>query len=119
MGISRPNPQADMFVSAKKAKLCRSLSRSVAARTGKNARFRLSPKGIFRLLELSLLRRPYIIEERHETVVHVQLLVAVEKRQTRIVSNKVHLGLLVSAHRCSRSRTHRLPCLLAHRKCSP
>ena len=36
---------------------------------------RLSPKGIFRLLELSLLRRPYIIEERHETVVHVQLLV--------------------------------------------
>ena len=80
---------------------------------------KLSPKGIFRSLELSLLRRPYIIEERHETVVHVQLLVAVEKRQTRIVSNKVHLGLLVSAHRCSRSRTHRLPCLLAHRKCSP
>ena len=36
---------------------------------------KLSPKGIFRLLELSLLRRPYIIEERHETVVHVQLLV--------------------------------------------
>jgi hypothetical protein len=41
--------------------------------------------------------RLYIIEERHETVVHVQLLVAVEKRQARIISNEVHLGFLVSA----------------------
>ena len=41
--------------------------------------------------------RLYIIEERHETVVHVQLLVAVEKRQPWIISNKVYLGLLVSA----------------------
>src|SRR6266404_1071474 len=43
-----------------------------------------------------LLRRLYIIEERHETVVHVQLLVAVEKREPWIISNEVHLGFLVS-----------------------
>src|SRR5205814_1870279 len=49
----------------------------------------------------------------------VQLLVAVEKRQPWIISNKVHLGFLVSAHRRSRSRIQRLPYLLAHRKCSP
>src|SRR5439155_2865119 len=42
-------------------------------------------------------RRLYIVEERHETVVHVQLLVTVEKRQPWIVSNKVYLGFLVSA----------------------
>ena len=41
--------------------------------------------------------RLYIIEERHETVVHVQLLVTVEEGQPWIVSNKVHLGFLVSA----------------------
>ena len=41
--------------------------------------------------------RLYIVEERHETVVHMQLLVAVEKRQPWIVSNKVNLGFLVSA----------------------
>src|SRR5882724_1479541 len=39
----------------------------------------------------------YIVEKRHETVVHVQLLVTVEKRQTRIISDKVYLGFLVSA----------------------
>jgi hypothetical protein len=39
----------------------------------------------------------YIVEERHETVVHVQLLVTVEKRQPWIISNKVHLGFLVAA----------------------
>jgi hypothetical protein len=44
-----------------------------------------------------LLRRLYIIEERHEPVVHVQLLVAVEEGQPRIISNEVHLGFLVSA----------------------
>ena len=44
-----------------------------------------------------LLRCLYIIEERHETVVHVQLLVTVEKCQARIISNEVCLGFLVSA----------------------
>ena len=33
--------------------------------------------------------RLYIIEQRHEAVVHVQLLVAVEERQARIVSNEI------------------------------
>ena len=42
-------------------------------------------------------RRLYIVEERHETVVHVQLLVTVEEGQPWIVSNKVYLGFLVSA----------------------
>jgi hypothetical protein len=57
----------------------------------------LLPGRIFRLLELSLLRRLYIVKERHETVVHVQLLVAVKKGQPRIISNEVHLGFLVAA----------------------
>ena len=51
----------------------------------------------FSVARISLLRRLYIVEERHETVVHVQLLVAVEKRQSRIISDKVYLGFLVSA----------------------
>jgi hypothetical protein len=38
-----------------------------------------------------------IVEERHEAIVHVQLLVAVEEGQPWIVSNKVYLGFLVSA----------------------
>src|ERR1700693_2184894 len=38
-----------------------------------------------------------VFEKRHETVVHVQLLVAMEKRQPWIIRNKVHLGFLVSA----------------------
>jgi hypothetical protein len=38
-----------------------------------------------------------VIEEGHETVVHVQLLVAVKKRHARIIRNEVHLGFLVSA----------------------
>ena len=42
-------------------------------------------------------RRLHIVEERHETVVHVQLLVAMEKRQPWIISNKIYLGFLVSA----------------------
>jgi len=47
---------------------------------------------------ISLVQRClYIIEERHETVVHVQLLVAVEKRQSWIIGNKVYLGFVVSA----------------------
>ena len=41
--------------------------------------------------------RLYIIEQRHETVVHVQLLVTVEEGQPRVVSDKVYLGFLVSA----------------------
>src|SRR5438477_6391165 len=41
--------------------------------------------------------RLYIIEQRHETVVHVQLLVTVEEGQPWIVSNKVYLSFLVSA----------------------
>ena len=35
----------------------------------------------------------HIVEKRHETVVHMQLLVAVEKRRPWIIANKVHLGL--------------------------
>src|SRR6266487_3603267 len=50
----------------------------------------------FSLLEYHCWRL-YIVEERHETVVHVQLLVTVEEGQPRIISNKVYLGFLVSA----------------------
>jgi hypothetical protein len=35
----------------------------------------------------------HIVEKHHETVVHVQLLVAVEKRRPCFIGNKVHLGL--------------------------
>src|SRR4029077_3879669 len=55
------------------------------------------PRRIFLSLKLSSLRRLYIIEKRHEPVVHVQLLVAVEKREPRIIGNKVYFGFLVSA----------------------
>src|SRR6266403_1844349 len=56
-------------------------------------------------------RRLYIIEERHEAVVHVQLLVAVEEGQPWIVSNKVYLGFLVSAqhHNIFQDSSCRLP----------
>jgi len=63
------------FVSAKKRKTASLTSKVGRGAHREECEIRLSPKGIFRLLELSLLRRPYIIEERHETVVHVQLLV--------------------------------------------
>jgi len=69
------------------------------------------PGRIFRLLELSLLRRLDIVEERHETVVHMQLLVTVEKGQPWIVSNKVYFGFLVSAqhHNIFQDSSCRLP----------
>src|SRR5882724_2444518 len=51
----------------------------------------------FSVARISLLRSLYIIEERHEPVVHMQLLVTVEEGQPRIISNKVYLGFLVSA----------------------
>ena len=56
-------------------------------------------------------RRLYIVEERHETVVHVQLLVTVEKGQPRIISNEVYLGFLVSAqhHNIFQDSSGRLP----------
>ena len=38
-----------------------------------------------------------VVEECHETEVHVQLLVAVEESEAGIVRNKVNLQLLVSA----------------------
>ena len=38
-----------------------------------------------------------VVEESHETEVHVQLLVAVEESKTGIVGNKVNLQLLVAA----------------------
>ena len=38
----------------------------------------------FSVAQISLLRRLYIIEERHETVVHMQLLVAVDVGVIRI-----------------------------------
>src|SRR5438132_7858731 len=65
----------------------------------------------FLSLEFSLLKRLYIVEERHESVVHMQLLVTVEKRQPRIVSNEVHLGFLVSAqhHNIFQDSSCRLP----------
>ena len=39
-----------------------------------------------------------ITEERHEPKIHVQLLVAMKKRQPRIVRRKVHFRLLVTTH---------------------
>ena len=38
-----------------------------------------------------------IVEERHESEIHVQLLMTVEERQTRIVGNKVKFEFLESA----------------------
>jgi hypothetical protein len=37
-----------------------------------------------------------VVEKRHETVVHVQLLVAVEESEARIISDKVNVVLLVA-----------------------
>jgi hypothetical protein len=37
-----------------------------------------------------------VVEERHETEVHVQLLVAVEESKAGIVGNEVNLRLLVA-----------------------
>src|ERR1700751_70262 len=39
----------------------------------------------------------HVVEQRHEAEVHVELLVAMEKRQTGIVRNKVDLCFLISA----------------------
>src|SRR6266567_2446471 len=50
----------------------------------------------FSLLEYHCWRL-YIVEERHETVVHVQLLVTVEEGEPWIVSNKVYPGSLETA----------------------
>ena len=38
-----------------------------------------------------------VVEERHETEIHVQLLVAVEESKAGIVGNEVNLQLLVAA----------------------
>jgi hypothetical protein len=38
-----------------------------------------------------------VVEERHETEVHVQLLMAVEESKAGIVGNKVNLQLLVAS----------------------
>jgi hypothetical protein len=38
-----------------------------------------------------------VVEERHEAEIHVELLVAVEEREARIVGDEVHLRFLVAA----------------------
>ena len=62
-----------------------------------------APANLSAILPFSLCfrNRPFlflrVIEERHETEVHVELLVTVEERKTRIVRNKVNIQLLISA----------------------
>ena len=38
----------------------------------------------------------HIVEERHESEVHVQLLVAVEQRQAGVIRDKINFGFLVA-----------------------
>src|SRR5260370_21489654 len=59
------------------------------------------PVRIFWLLGLSLPRRLYIVEERHETVVHVQLLVAVDVGVIRI-NGPIDAAPLAKAGECRR-----------------
>ena len=40
----------------------------------------------------------HVIEQRHESEIHVQLLMAMKQCQTRIVSDEIDLDLLVAAH---------------------
>ena len=54
------------------------------------------------IIHLKRIRRklsmiPGVVEQRHESEVHVQLLVTVEQRQARIVRGKVDIEFLISA----------------------
>src|ERR1700722_1877781 len=54
----------------------------------------------------------FIVEQRHETVVHVQLLVAVEKGQSWVVSSEVDFCFLIAAYHdhVFQNAGGRLPC---------
>ena len=40
----------------------------------------------------------YVVQQGHEAKIHVQLLVAVEQSESRIVCRKIHFDILISAH---------------------
>src|SRR5262249_5483570 len=67
-------------------------------KSGASSRTESAPEATCGCCMSSLSRcRLRIFEQRHEAEVHVQLLVAVEKREARIVGNEVELYLLKAA----------------------
>src|SRR5215467_4748980 len=63
----------------------------------RNFFWRFHSETCFRASRSRLIGALQVIEESHETKIHVQLLVAVEERQTRIVSHEFDFRFLVAA----------------------